>query len=127
VIATLSSWHEHHEAASRALDGVAALPAHVLLEAYSVLTRLPGGLAVPAALAADVLARRFDGRPLRLSGSSIGGLLSKLADAGVFGGASYDGLVALEADAHGHALLTLDSRAQETYRRLGVAFRVVAD
>jgi len=31
-----------------------------------------------------------------------------LADAGVFGGASYDGLVALESSAHGRTLLTLD-------------------
>jgi hypothetical protein len=78
-------------------------------------------------MAADVLVRRFDGRPLRLPASSVGGLLSKLADAGVSGGASYDGLVALEAAAHGHALLTLDRRAQDAYRRLGVAFQVIGD
>jgi len=42
--------------------------------------------------------------------------------AGVFGGASYDGLVALEAHAHGRVLLSLDRRAQETYRRLRIAF-----
>jgi hypothetical protein len=48
-----------------------------------------------------------------------------LADAGVFGGASYDGLVGLETRAHGHVLISLDRRAQETYRRLGVAFRAL--
>jgi hypothetical protein len=48
-----------------------------------------------------------------------------LAGAGVFGGAGYDGLVALEAAAHGRTLLTLDERAQSTYRRLGVPFRVI--
>ncbi len=51
----------------------------------------------------------------------------RLAAAGVFGGASYDGLVALEADAHGHTLLTLDQRAQAAYQRLGVPFRVIGD
>ena len=47
-MAALSAWHEHHATAAEALEGVAALPAHVRLEAYSVLTRLPAGLAVDA-------------------------------------------------------------------------------
>jgi len=55
-------------------------------------------------------------------------LLETLGGAGVFGAASYDGLVALdalEADAHGRALFSLDRRAQETYRRLRVPFQAV--
>jgi toxin FitB len=44
----------------------------------------------------------------------------------VGGGASYDGLVALDARAHDQVLLTRDSRAQDIYRRLGAAFRAVA-
>jgi hypothetical protein len=106
---------------------VDALPAHVLVESYSVLTRLPGGLAVPAMIAARVLAERFRAPALRLEDDDREELLSKLAGAGIFGGASYDGLVGLEALAHGRLLLTLDRRAQETYRRLGVAFRVVSE
>ena len=104
-----------------------ALPAHVLVEVYSVLTRLPSGLAVPAQAAAGVLARRFPQAPLRLEDTERGSLLERLAAAGVLGGATYDGLVALEAVAHGLTLLTLDERAQSTYRRLGAAFRVIAD
>ncbi len=96
-----------------------------MLEAYSVLTRLPSGLAVPATAAADVLRRRFSGSPLRLPDADRGPLLETFVGAGVFGGATYDGLVALEAHAHGRALLSLDQRAQETYRRLGVAFQAV--
>jgi hypothetical protein len=38
----------------------------------------------------------------------------------------YDGLVALEARAHDQVLLTRDTRAQDTYRRLGAAFRALA-
>jgi hypothetical protein len=95
----------------------------VLLEAYSVLTRLPGGLAVPAAVAAPVLRDRFGGRPLTLSSSDRAAVLDTLAAAGVFGGAAYDGLVALEAAAHDRVLLTLDQRAIVTYQRLGVSFR----
>jgi hypothetical protein len=52
-------------------------------------------------------------------------VLGRFAGAGVFGGASYDGLVALEAAAHGRTLLTLDERAQVTYQRMGVSFRVI--
>jgi hypothetical protein len=91
-----------------------------------VLTRLPSGLAVPAASAARVLARRFSQRPLRLDDAQRSLVLETLAGAGIFGGASYDGLVALEAKAHGRTLLTLDERAQSTYQRLGVAFSAIA-
>lgn len=102
-----------------------ALPGHVALEAYSVLTRLPAGLAVPAAAAAEVLARRFGDPPLTLPGSDRGALVARLAGAGVWGGGAYDGLVALEAAEHGQVLLTLDRRAQATYQRLGVPFRAI--
>jgi hypothetical protein len=98
----------------------------VLVEAYSVMTRLPSGLAVNPPLAAAVLTRRFSQPPLRLGEAQRSHVLHTLADAGVFGGASYDGLVALEAKAHACPLLTLDERAQFTYRRLGTEFTAIA-
>jgi toxin FitB len=104
---------------------VRALPAHVMVEAYSVVTRLPGGLAVTAADAARTLETRFDGSPLRLNARERRGFLATLADVGVHGGASYDALVALEAHAHGLTLLTLDERARHTYARLGVRYRAL--
>jgi hypothetical protein len=122
VIAALSAWHTDHEAAAEALAPVRALPAHVVLEVYAVLTRLPAGLAVPAAAAARALGTRFSAAPLEVPDRSA--VLRDLA--GVSGGASYDGLVALEAAAHDRTLLTLDERAQVTYRRLGVPFEVVS-
>src|SRR6516164_6422128 len=97
-----------------------------MVEAYSVLTRLPAGLAVAPTLAAEVLARRFSRPPLRLRNAERAGVLARLAGAGVFGGASYDGLVALEAKAHTQSLLTLDERAQSIYRRLGANYTVIA-
>jgi hypothetical protein len=127
VVAALSRWHRQHELAAGALAGVSVLPAHAVLEAYSVLTRLPRGLSVPAATAADVLARRFGDEPLHLSRSELRVVPSKLASAGVFAGGTYDGLVGLQAAAHGHVLLTLDERARDTYRRLAVPYRVIAD
>lgn len=90
-----------------------------------MLTRLPSGLAVSPTLAAEVLARRFAKPPLRLGDAERGRVLQTLSGAGVLGGASYDGLVALEAKAHAQTLITLDERAQTTYRRLGADFSVV--
>lgn len=119
----MAAWHERHVAAAHALRDVNVLPAHAMIETYAVLTRLPAGLAVPSDVAAAALQRRFPDAPLALG--DRGELLERLAAAGVFGGASYDGLVALEADAHGETLLTLDARAQRTYQRLGVAFQLV--
>lgn len=125
-MAALSGWHEHHAAAAEALESVVALPAHVMLESYSVLTRLPAGLAVPAGTAAGVLAARFPEPSLDVPGGDRAALVEVLAGAGVTGGASYDGLVALQAAAHEHPLLTLDRRALETYQRLGAAFQIIA-
>jgi len=91
-----------------------------------VLTRLPSGFAVAPTVAAEVLTRRFDQPPLQVDDAERERVLQTLSGAGVLGGASYDGLVALEASAHGRTLLTLDERAQSTYRRLGAAFTVIA-
>jgi hypothetical protein len=123
VIAALASWHERHEAAADAVESVTALPAHVVLEVYSVLTRLPSGLAVPAAVAAATIRSRFGEPPLVLTDRLA--VIDRLGAADVFGGATYDGLVALEAAAHDRTLLSLDDRAQQTYRRLDVPFRIL--
>jgi hypothetical protein len=97
-----------------------------MLEAYSVLTRLPAGLAVDAATASAVLTERFPDPALTVGVPDRDALISRLAQAGVVGGASYDGLVALEAAAHDRPLLTLDRRAVETYQRLGAGHRIIA-
>ena len=123
MIAALSSWHDQHEAVGALIEDVRDLPSHAAVEAYSVLTRLPAGLAVEPQAAADLLARRFPGKRLRLAAAQSASVVSTLARAGVGGGATYDGLVALEATAHGEILVTLDVRAQRTYQRLGVKFR----
>jgi toxin FitB len=96
-----------------------------MLESYSVLTRLPGGLAVSGELAADLLRARFPDPPLRLTSPGQRNLVTRLSGAGVIGGSSYDGLVGLEAATHSQTLLTLDMRASGTYRGLDVDFRLL--
>ena len=76
VVPALSRWHRHYEATAEALNGVAALPAHVLAESYAVLTRLPGGLAVAPEAAAAVLGSRFGEEPLQLAAADRRTLLS---------------------------------------------------
>ena len=107
--------------APTALDGVAALPAHVLAEAYAVLTRLPGGLAVAPEAAAAVLASRFGRSRCSCRPQSVGRCSRRSPRPGSAPEPAYDGLVALEATAHEQVLLTRDARAQDTYRRLGVS------
>ena len=49
-----------------------------------------------------------------------------LCELGVSGSAAYDGLIALTALAHAARLVSLDRRAESTYRRCGVDFELLA-
>ncbi|HLL86835.1 MAG TPA: hypothetical protein VK387_05955 [Thermoleophilaceae bacterium] len=42
IVAAFASWHEKHTTAVERISDVTELVAHAELEAYSVLTRLPG-------------------------------------------------------------------------------------
>lgn len=125
VIAAFSSWNEHHKEAVAALADVRSLPAHAMLECYSVLTRFPGGRALSGDAAVHELDLRYPEGVHSLSAADRREVLRDLSSAGVFGGATYDGLVALEARAAGETLLSLDRRAAGTYRRLGVPFELL--
>jgi predicted nucleic acid-binding protein len=125
VIAALSPWHESHEIAQAACGPEARIPSHVLLEAYSVLTRAPEPFRVLPALAAEILSRSWEGRVLAPPVSAMNEFPVVLARAGVSGGATYDGLVALTARSHELTLLSLDRRAERTYKALGVEHRFI--
>jgi len=96
-----------------------------MVETYAVLTRLPAGLALHGTDAAALLRARFPAEPLALDAGRRHAVLETLAAAGVAGGATYDGLIALQAHAHARTLLTLDRRAADTYSRLGVPFLTI--
>jgi predicted nucleic acid-binding protein len=124
-IPALADWHEAHER-SRPLAVGAVIPAHALVECYSVLTRLPDPDRLGVGVIREVLAARFPpGRVLASPPALQRSLVGRLADAGVAGGASYDGLVGLTAAHHGLVLLTRDRRAARTYDALGVEYRLV--
>jgi predicted nucleic acid-binding protein len=126
AIPAMLSWHESHDDATPLAAG-GAIPAHAMLETYAVLTRLPA----PHRLAVDIAGRLVTGwfpadRILVPPAGLATSIVDRLVAASIAGGASYDALVGLTADAHGLELLTLDGRAARTYDALGVAFRVIA-
>ena len=124
IIPALAQWHPHHEIARSRLTRDAITVAHCMVESYSVLTRLPEPHRLTPALASDALARLFS-RTLVLDEGQARDIPSQLADAGVRGGATYDGLIALTTKVNEATLTTLDAKASATYRLIGVDFELL--
>jgi predicted nucleic acid-binding protein len=120
VVAAFASWHEHHDAARRALDGGLRLIEHCALETYSVLTRLPPPHRTSGAVVRAFLAARFSQPFLRLSAQAYRDFIFELPDREVTGGAAYDALVASTAADCGAELVTCDRRALPVYERYGI-------
>lgn len=124
VVAAFAAWQEGHEASDRVLHGRPLLPAHCVIESYSVLTR-PFPYRVGAAPAGEFLSRRFTEPLLVLGAQAHADFLSRLVALGITGGACYDALVAATVADAGASLLTRDRRAAPIYKRLGVTFEFV--
>lgn len=125
VVPGLTAWHGSHATSLAALDGVRRLPAHALVESFSVLTRLPGGRAIGATPAAERLAEEFPEPPLVLSTADHDALLRLLGRGNIVGGAVYDAVVGLSAQRAGAVLRSRDARARRTYDALGVDVELV--
>jgi len=126
VVAGFASWHEGHASATAALARRPRVPAHVLVETYSVLTRLPAPHRAPTGLVAAFLSERFAEAPLALPAGEHLRFLERAAAAGVTGGAVHDALIAATARHARARLLTRDRRAAATYDRLGVEYEILA-
>lgn len=126
VVAAFASWHEGHEASVRVLDRQPRLPAHVLLESYSVLTRLPAPHRAPAGIVETFLTERFSADLLTLPAREVRALVGAAAASGMIGGAIYDALIAATAKHAGATLLTRDRRALVAYERIGIRYEMVA-
>lgn len=125
VVAGFASWHEGHSAARAALTTTVRLPAHVALEAYSVLTRLPPPHRATSSVVWAFLQNRFPDPYLCLPASDHRNLLREASERDITGGALYDALVAATARLAGATLLTRDRRAVRVYEALGTPFRMV--
>lgn len=102
------------------------LPAHVVTETYAVLTRMPEPFRMDAQTVAEYLARQWAGRIIAPDAELYESLPTAVATTGVMGGSTYDALVGLTAHRFGHQLLSLDLRAERTYRSLGIDYRLLA-
>lgn len=118
--------HEAHEPVTGAIGTRSvALAGHAAFETYAVLTRLPGDARLTPADAVRLLDGRFE-KPALLDAASSRKSLAALAELGIAGGATYDGLVALAASRAGLPLASRDRRAEATYRRVGVDVEFVS-
>jgi predicted nucleic acid-binding protein len=112
--------HAAHAAVVRWWAGrEVALSGHALAETYSVLTRLPGDVRMEPADAAQLLEDRFS-PPLLLGSKTARRLPDVLSRMEIAGGAVYDAMVALAALEHKVDLATRDTRARDTYEKVGV-------
>lgn len=120
VVAALSAWHPDHEAARLFLAKGPEGLAHVVTETFSVLTRIPHPRRIGSPIALAAIRRAFPRRLVSLPPTKIFPLFERLAGAGIQGGAVYDAIVAETARLSGLRLVSLDERAQSTYRAVGV-------
>ena len=125
TIAALVADHEAHELAEDALKQCTTTIAHVAIETYSVLTRLPPPRRLLSADAAALIDARLPSKQATLDADKHAEAPTRLAAAGISGGATYDGLIALTALEHDLELITRDKRAERTYRALAVPYRLL--
>lgn len=125
LVPALISWHpDHHHCRDLLADEVTHLPAHVIVEAFGVMTRLPAPHRLAGGDAASALGA-LDAKAVALPPAQQVRLIGTLSASGVRGGAVYDGLVGATAAHHGLLLLTRDRRARATYDSTGVDYRYV--
>ncbi len=126
VVAAFASWHEGHSTAAAVLAQKPRVPAHVLVETYSVLTRLPAPHRAPANIVVSFLTQAFTEAPLVLPPRAHLQLIERAAAAGIAGGSIHDALIAATA-AHAQArLVTRDRRAAAVYERFKVDYEILA-
>jgi predicted nucleic acid-binding protein len=125
AIALVHDRNPVHEAVLTLTHGLTlGLAGHAAIETYSVLTRLPGEARVSPRRANDIIQRSF-AASVPLPAAAARRAVQIFADAGIAGGAVYDGLVGLAAREAGVPLLTCDRRALGTYAALRVDVRPV--
>ena len=125
VVAAFASWHEAHAGAAALLAREPRLPAHVVVETYSVLTRLPPPHRAAAEIVERFLAESFPHPALGLSPREQSDLVRLAAQHELTGGAIYDLLVARTAQEAGARLLTRDRRAVAAYHAVGVEYELL--
>ena len=123
VVAAVLSWHEFHQRAFHSLEkamagGALIVPLPVLIESYSVLTRLPSPHRLRPEIAYQLLHDSFEGSLLvGLSHRKAWTFLRECTESATSGGRVYDAVIASAAiEAHANELLTFNPRDFEAFR-----------
>jgi PIN domain len=125
AVAALDSAHAAHVPCREVVSlHRPALAGHAAFETYSVLTRMPGALALDGPTADSIIATTFP-TVCWLTYEASGRLLRRVGAIGIVGGAIYDALVGEAARVGRLRLLTRDLRARRTYDLLGVDYELV--
>jgi predicted nucleic acid-binding protein len=122
AVAAFGEWHELNRRAMEILDQGAVLPAHALLETYSVLTGFPPPHRAPQDVVTAWLESRFEAILPSPGVDEQRALVRRLTGLGRTGGAVYDALVGLTVKLAGATLVTADRRAVPIYEALGVSY-----
>lgn len=134
LVAGVLDWHADHaicrteRARWEQLTEKPCIPAHALLESYSVITRLPAGLRLRAEDALEVLYGAYGALPVAPVPKDLWGLIDDLARRDVIGGAVYDAVILESAVlARTEELVTLDSKVFERLARDRIRVRRPGD
>lgn len=114
-VAALSAWHPDHASARGVMSRRPVSIAPVLVETFSVLTRLPAAQRVAPRLAAEAIRRSVHHPPVTMPGEAVADFLVHLSGLDIAGGSTYDALIAETARHHGMTLYSLDRRARPIY------------
>ncbi len=106
-----------------AVRDAGVLVAHTIAEVTAVLTA--AAYSHPPTRVREYLGQFLRRDPVGIEPARYPEALTELTDAGILGGALYDGLIGLGARSAGATLISLDSRAAPTYERCGVTFRLL--
>jgi predicted nucleic acid-binding protein len=127
LVAALAPWHPLHGSVRAELRGAPIrLVGHAAFETVSVLSRMPEGTRVAAAVALDAIERMSSDPWLLLSSVDMRACMRRAIAAGLPGGALYDALIAATAAESGATLLSADLRAQAAYEAMGVEVVLIA-
>ena len=127
VVAALSEWHTGHEPSRQFVDErQPMLPAHVLLESYATLTRIPGHELAPE-IAWQALNESFPRRHPSLQATMYRTLVAQLAESNISGGRVYDALVGAAVKTARATLATRDRRATAIYEVIGCPYELIAE
>lgn len=109
----------------KALRSSPAPIAHVFLETYSVLTRIPAPLRMTGIQAGTFLTQAFPKSPLTIGPDENREFLDRLLREHIIGGSTYDALIAFTSVKHGAQLITRDRRAAATYAAMGASITFI--